>query len=82
MRDGQKIMFYGKGDQLPGLEPGNVIIVLDEEEHPVFTRRGSNLIIDMKLTLTEVLCGCTKYIETLDKRTLSFTLLPGSTGGF
>ena len=77
MRDGQKIMFYGKGDQLPGLEPGNVIIVLDEEEHPVFTRRGSNLIIDMKLTLTEALCGCTKYIETLDKRTLSFTLLPG-----
>jgi hypothetical protein len=32
MRDGQKLIFYGKGDQQSGLEPGNVIIVLDEEE--------------------------------------------------
>ncbi|KAI3413828.1 hypothetical protein GPALN_011308 [Globodera pallida] len=77
MRDGQRLMFYGKGDQQPGLEPGNVIIVLDEEEHPVFTRKGTNLVINMSLTLTEALCGCTKHVETLDKRTLSFTQLPG-----
>ena len=32
MRDGEKLVFYGKGDQQPGLDPGNVIIVLDEEE--------------------------------------------------
>jgi hypothetical protein len=25
------------------------------------------------------LCGCTKRIETLDKRVLTFTLLPGFT---
>ncbi|KAL3085046.1 hypothetical protein niasHS_010115 [Heterodera schachtii] len=77
MRDGQRLMFYGKGDQQPGLEPGNVIIVLDEEEHPVFTRRGTNLTLNMKLTLTEALCGCTKHVVTLDKRILSFTQLPG-----
>uniref|UniRef100_A0A914GV18 Uncharacterized protein n=1 Tax=Globodera rostochiensis TaxID=31243 RepID=A0A914GV18_GLORO len=77
MRDGQRLMFYGKGDQQPGLEPGNVIIVLDEEEHSVFTRKGTNLVINMNLTLTEALCGCTKHVETLDKRILSFTQLPG-----
>jgi hypothetical protein len=30
MKDGEKIFFYGKGDQELGREPGNVIIVLDE----------------------------------------------------
>ena len=38
MRDGQKIVFHGEGDQEPGLEPGDIIIVLDQREHPRFTR--------------------------------------------
>lgn len=36
MADGQKIMFTGEGDQEPGLEPGDIMIVLDEKEHEVF----------------------------------------------
>lgn len=36
MVDGQKITFSGEGDQEPGLEAGDIIIVLDEKEHPVF----------------------------------------------
>jgi len=79
MKDGQKIVFYGKGDQQMGLEPGNVIIVLDETEEPgaTFRRKGSNLIMNMQLTLVEALCGCAKNIQTLDKRQLVFHLLPG-----
>lgn len=70
MKDGQKIVFYGKGDQEIGLEPGNIIIVIDESEHSVFTRKGNNLFILIELTLTEALCGCSKLITTLDKRIL------------
>lgn len=36
MVDGQKITFGGEGDQEPGLEPGDIIIVLDEKEHDTF----------------------------------------------
>ena len=36
MHDGQRIQFSGEGDQEPGLEPGDIIIVLEEKEHPVF----------------------------------------------
>lgn len=36
MEDGQKVVFSGEGDQEPGLEPGDIIIVLDEKEHPIF----------------------------------------------
>lgn len=35
MVDGQKIVFSGEGDQEPNLEPGDLIIVLDEKEHGV-----------------------------------------------
>jgi len=77
MRDGQKITFSGEGDQEPGIPPGDVVIVLDEQEHPVFTRKSQHLIVRLELELVEALCGCAKSIETLDKRHLVFHLLPG-----
>jgi DnaJ-class molecular chaperone len=77
MKDGQKILFKNKGDQEPGLEAGDIVIVLDEMENERFTRKDDNLILIMELKLVEALCGCTKYIETLDGRQLVFNLLPG-----
>jgi DnaJ family protein A protein 1 len=77
MRDGQKITFSGQGDQEPGVQPGDVVIILEEAQHPVFTRKGAHLLMQLDLELVEALCGCTKWIETLDKRTLLFSLLPG-----
>lgn len=35
MKDGQKITFSGEGDQEPDLEPGDIVILLDEKEHEV-----------------------------------------------
>ncbi|XP_067943668.1 dnaJ homolog subfamily A member 1-like [Watersipora subatra] len=70
MKDEQQITFSGEGDQGPDLEPGDVIFVLDEQEHPVFKRARSDLHMNLELTLVEALCGFQKTIETLDKRTL------------
>ncbi|KAF8794558.1 DnaJ subfamily A member 1 like protein [Argiope bruennichi] len=77
MEDGHKITFAGEGDQEPGLEPGDIIIVLDEKEHAVFKRHGSDIIMKMELTLVEALCGFQRIIRTLDKRELIITVLPG-----
>lgn len=77
MRDEQQIRFAGEGDQEPGLEPGDIVIVLEEKGHPVFKRAGVDLVMDMEITLTEALCGFEKTIETLDKRTLLFRQEPG-----
>lgn len=77
MRDGQQIRFSAEGDQEPGIEPGDIIVVLDEQKHPVFKRRGNDLFIDFELDLVDALCGFQKTIETLDKRTLVITSLPG-----
>lgn len=77
MKDGQKITFSGEGDQEPGLEPGDVIIILDQKDHPVFQRQYDNLIMKMDLKLVEALCGFKKTIQTLDNRTLIITSHPG-----
>uniref|UniRef100_A0A3B4YV44 DnaJ heat shock protein family (Hsp40) member A4 n=1 Tax=Seriola lalandi dorsalis TaxID=1841481 RepID=A0A3B4YV44_SERLL len=77
MKDGQKITFHGEGDQEPGLEPGDVIIVLDQKEHPVFQRQEDNLIMKMNIKLVEALCGFKQTVQTLDNRTLVINSNPG-----
>lgn len=78
MKDGQKITFQGEGDQEPGLEPGDVIIILDQKEHSVFQRQGDDLIMKMNLKLVEALCGLKKTVETLDNRLLVISTQPGN----
>merc|ERR1712111_5033 len=77
MADGQKITFTSEGDQEPGLEPGDIIIVLDEKAHDRFKRSGQDLIMKMDITLTEALTGMKKTIKTLDDRTLVIQTVRG-----
>uniref|UniRef100_A0A914P738 Uncharacterized protein n=1 Tax=Panagrolaimus davidi TaxID=227884 RepID=A0A914P738_9BILA len=77
MANGEKIIFRGEGDEEPGLERGDVIFILEEKEHPEYTRQDTNLLLNVKLTLNEALTGCSNNIKTLDKRDLHFNFLPG-----
>ena len=77
MEDGQKITFSGEADEEPGMKPGDVVIILDEKEHPVYKRRKGNLHINVDINLVEAVCGFEKYVETLDKRWLKMTSHPG-----
>ena len=47
MKDGQKITFSSEGDQEPGIEPGDIIIILDEKPHPFFRRDDMDLHMKM-----------------------------------
>jgi len=77
MEDGQKITFYGEGDQSPGLEPGDIIIILEEKEHSLFKRKEMDLFMKMELNLNEALCGFRRSIKTLDSRLLVISSLTG-----
>ena len=70
MYDGQRITFPGEGDQKPGLERGDIVIVLEEKEHPLFVRKGVNLFTKMRLSMSEALTGLRRTLRTLDGRTL------------
>jgi DnaJ-class molecular chaperone len=51
MKDEQQIRFEGEADQIPGYKPGDIIITLIENEHPIFQRDGDNLIIIKNINL-------------------------------
>jgi len=50
------------------MEPGDVIIVLQQEPHAVFQRNGDNLVMKHKINLVESLCGFQLVITHLDGR--------------
>lgn len=77
MRHGQKIVFSGEGNQEPDMQPGDIIVILEEKKHPTFKRANNDLVMVMPLLLVEALCGFQKLIKTLDDRQLVVTNLPG-----
>jgi len=77
MKDGEKVTFQGEGDQAPNIEPGDIIIVLDEQEHVTFKRKGSDLFMEMSIKLVDALCGFERNIETLDHRKLLIEIKAG-----
>lgn len=77
MQDGQKIYFRGDGNQEPGMEPGDVIIVLQQQQHEVFQREGCDLYMSHNLTLTEALCGFSMVVKHLDGRNIVIKHPPG-----
>ena len=70
MKHNQKIVFAGEADEAPGTVPGDVIFVLQMQEHARFIRQGDNLLYRKSVKLVEALCGCQFVVEHLDGRKL------------
>lgn len=47
------------------------------QEHPVFRRKGADLVIEKNLTLVESLCGFDFSITHMDNRSLRVKSNPG-----
>lgn len=77
MKHQQKIVFRGKADEKPNMEAGNINFIIHEKEHPVFKRKGADLLVNKTLSLHEALCGFEWKIEHLDGRNLIVRSRPG-----
>ncbi|CAH2038391.1 unnamed protein product [Thlaspi arvense] len=72
---GTKIKFPEKGNQEPGVTPADLIFVVDEKPHSVYTRDGNDLIVEKKVSLIDALTGLTISLTTLDGRNLTIPVL-------
>eukprot|EP00922_Rhytidocystis_sp_ex-Travisia-forbesii_P060205 GHVS01089218.1.p1 GENE.GHVS01089218.1~~GHVS01089218.1.p1 ORF type:complete len:436 (+),score=68.06 GHVS01089218.1:175-1482(+) len=72
-----KVVFSGEADEKPGETPGDVIFVLDQQEHPIFRRRNNDLFIKKTITLSEALTGYQFILKHLDGRELLIKSSPG-----
>lgn len=81
MRSKQRIVLKGEaGCTEPGLQPGDVVLVIAQKEHAVFTRPAASpmdLIMIKPISLKEALCGVHFTIKHLDGRSLIIKSLPG-----
>lgn len=64
--NGEKIVLFGEGDEIPDVEAGDVIVVVDLQPHKVFKRKGGDLMIEKEILLSEALTGVTFTITHLD----------------
>jgi DnaJ-class molecular chaperone len=76
MKNGQKIIFPGEADELPGTVAGDVIFVINEVDHEIFKRKGSDLAITIDIEESEARSGFTKTIIHMDGRTLEIASSP------
>jgi molecular chaperone DnaJ len=64
--DGQMIRLSGMGETLEGGVPGDLYVKVHVRKHPYLRKEGYNLIMDLKVLLSEALLGSEKTIGTLD----------------
>jgi DnaJ family protein A protein 2 len=74
---GHKIEFRGEGDQIPGVQTGDVVFKIDEKPHPLFHRKDDDLIYSADIGLGTARTGGTISIEHLSGRRLNVEILPG-----
>ena len=77
VKSGTKIEFRGEGDQLPGVEPGDVVFEIEQKPHSRFQRKDDDLFYHAEIDLLTALAGGTIYIEHLDDRWLTVEIIPG-----
>ncbi|CAA6671529.1 unnamed protein product [Spirodela intermedia] len=70
-KKGTKITFSEKGNEQPNGIPADLVFIIDEKPHEVFTREGNDLVTTQKISLAEALAGCTVQLRTLDGRQLT-----------
>jgi DnaJ family protein A protein 2 len=75
--DGKRYTFPGESDEVPGAEPGDIIVELQVEKHKKFIRKGADLVYNADISLLEALTGFEIVIEHLDGRKIKIKNKPG-----
>ncbi|KAG0454895.1 hypothetical protein HPP92_024187 [Vanilla planifolia] len=71
LKNGTKIPYPKKDDDVI---PTDIVFVVEEMPHEMFTREGNDLITTQKISLAQALKGYTAHLKTLDDRTLTIPI--------
>lgn len=63
---GEKYVFHGESDAHPDKEAGDVVLVVNEQPHSEFKRKGADLLMEKEITLLESLTGVDFVVDFLD----------------
>ncbi|EJU05133.1 DnaJ-domain-containing protein, partial [Dacryopinax primogenitus] len=84
-KGGTKVRFARAGNEREDGEAQDVVFVVEEKAHDVFTREGDNLVVKLEIPLVDALCGISgnKTVRQLDGRMITIpapsgVIKPGS----
>ncbi len=78
--DGMQLSLSGKGNEIPGGIPGDLLIVIEEIEDEVLVRDGNNVVYDLYISFIDAALGTTLEVPTIDGK-VKIKLEPGTQGG-
>ena len=74
---GEKQVLHGEADDLPDMEPGDIVILVMQKPHKLFERKGADLVYEKKITLLEALTGTQFTIKHLSGKNIRIQSEPG-----
>jgi molecular chaperone DnaJ len=75
---GQTISIRGQGDSgVKGGPPGDLLVTIGIRPHPIFERQGSDVILDLPITIVQAALGSDIEVPTLDGR-VKYTVPAGT----
>ncbi len=82
VEDGSRIRVRGKGEPGPnGGPPGDLFVTVRAGTHPLFDRKGANLLLTVPITFTEAALGATISVPTLGGDPVKLKIPPGTPHG-
>jgi DnaJ family protein A protein 2 len=75
--NGERYVFHGESNEFPGMEPGDIIVQVNEEAHSEFKRKGADLLLEKEISLLESLTGVDFVLTHLDGRKIRIKNKPG-----
>lgn len=78
--NGTKIRIAGKGEEIPGGQPGDLYIVTRVRPHPFFDRKGDNIYVEIPITVWEAVIGGEVEVPTLSGL-VKLKIPPGTNSG-
>jgi molecular chaperone DnaJ len=78
--EGMQLSMSGKGNEIPGGIPGDLLIVIEESEDNLLQREGNNVIYDLHVSFIDAALGASLEVPTIDGK-VKIKIEPGTQSG-
>ena len=78
--EGMQLSMSGKGNEVPGGVPGDLLILVEEVEDDILARDGNNVIYDLHVSFVDSALGASVEVPTIDGKA-KIKIDPGTQSG-
>lgn len=78
--EGMQLSMSGKGNEVPGGIPGDLLILVEEKEDDILKRDGNNIIYDLYVSFIDAALGASIEVPTIESK-VKIKIDPGTQSG-